>query len=995
MAYEMDWRAGLGSLLNAGEVDVTNQPMAIQIEGETLVPLRINPAGEWSEKRATWRDLTSRWASVTKGLNATQLAAMRHLFEHSARAQLVKLSHLDPTGLDLLEKCITSGVSVFADTSRTTVLRPAEPGPQTVLVITQHEDGSLTVAAGAEAAVAAGAETAVAGVPSEAPETTEAVCRSLGPRLEALRGRFVACAGLKAGVNEELNTLAAVQARWEIPATQANEFWANYAKRLGELGVLSHESMNLTQEHVFGPPQLCGLLRLNEMNPKLVEIRWTVRRRSASAAVEVALDPNTPDPEIQAAMQGVGSLGGWNESEIQTFFTKKFPIFELDRIREFMNTINVSERAEVKISPELQHIQIFSNGPVLDLRIDQALSPAQGTPRSDDTAPDFEADLGELPEGEPRGWGLRYGLDLGLRLGQEDLDTKEFLAALGRVERWWQTPEGNWVDLYAAKNQQLKRLIREFTDLGLNDFSGSADFTVGISNFGLVSALDALAATRQFSGDWEHAVNRLVDPPEASTPTLAQGTWRGYQEDGFRWMTARAEAGLGGILADDMGLGKTMQMLAVIAGQKHQLADSPADCAAVFVVVPASLIGTWEEQASRWFPNLRVYTQRTSVGKAAADCQRVAREVQQADLVLTTYTLTRMDIDFWQTQSFSGLVFDEAQFVKNPSTATHKALVRLRAKWAFALTGTPIENTATDLWSIMSLTVPTVLPSLPVFTRRFAAETLSDRSEAAAELSDRVAPFLLRRTKDSVAQELPEKIEQIVSIDLEPVQRTWYAKYLTAARAQAADANSPRINILTALTRLRQLALSAKLIDHHAHEDGAKVTYLLQTLEGLRDDSSSKSRQRHQALVFSQFTSFLAILREKLDEAGIDYAYLDGTSRDRDRQVARFQNGEVDVFLISLKAGGFGLNLTEADYVFLTDPWWNPAVEAQAVDRAHRLGQKRFVNVYRLVAADTIEQRVLELQEKKRDLIGAVLSGQENREVSAGITLDQLRSLLS
>lgn len=984
MAYEMDWRAGLGSLLNAGEVDVTNQPLAIQIEGETLVPLRINPSGDWSEKRATWRDLTSRWASVTKGLNATQLAAMRHLFEHSARAQLVKLSHLDATGLDLLEKCITSGVSVFADASRTTVLRPVAPDPQTVLVITQHEDGSVTVAAGTE--------TASAGEPSETLENAEAVRQPLGPQLDALHGRFVACAGLKAGVNEELNALAAAQARWEIPAAQANEFWANYAKRLGELGVLSRDSMHLTQEHVFGPPRLCGLLRLHEMNPKLVEIRWTVRRRSAAAAVEVALDPDTPDPEIQEAMRGVGTLGGWNESEIQTFFTKKFPIFELDRIREFINTINVSERAEVNISPELQHIQIFSDGPVLDLRIDQALSAAQGTPRPDD-APDFDA-VGELPEGEPRGWGLRYGLNLGLRLGQEDLDTKEFLAALGRVERWWQTPGGNWVDLYAAKNQQLKRLIREFTDLGLNDFSGSADFTVGISNFGLISALDAMAATRQFSGDWEHAVNLLVNPPEVSTPALAQGTWRGYQEDGFRWMTARAEAGLGGILADDMGLGKTMQMLAVIAGQKLQLAGSPADAAAVFVVVPASLMGTWEEQASRWFPDLRVYTQRTSVGKAAADWDRVAREVQQADLVLTTYTLARMDIDFWQTQSFSGLVFDEAQFVKNPSTATHKALVRLRAKWAFALTGTPIENTATDLWSIMSLTVPTVLPSLPVFTRRFAAETLSDRSEAAAELSDRVAPFLLRRTKDSVAQELPEKIEQIVSIDLEPVQRTGYAKYLTAARAQAADANSPRINILTALTRLRQLALSARLIDHHAHEDGAKVTYLLQTLEGLRNDGRSTSRKRHQALVFSQFTSFLAILRERLDQAGIEYAYLDGTSRDRDRQVARFQNGEVEVFLISLKAGGFGLNLTEADYVFLTDPWWNPAAEAQAVDRAHRLGQKRFVNVYRLVAADTIEQRVLELQEKKRDLIGAVLSGQENRDVSAGITLEQLRSLL-
>lgn len=988
MAYEMDWRVGLGSLLNAGEVDFTNQPLAIHIEGETLIPLRLTPAGQWTEKRATWRDLTSRWASVTKGLNATQLTAMRRLFEHSARAQLVKVSHLDSTGVDLLERCITSGVSVFTDTTRTTVLRSKVPGTETVLVITQREDGSVVVTLSAQAQGT--------GTYPEAPETDEAACLPLEPQWESLHDRFRACASVQTGVNEEMNALAAAQARWEIPAAQANDFWANYAKRLGELGILSRESMQLTQEHVFGPARLYGLLRLNEMNPQLIEIRWNVRRRSESTTVEVALDPHTPDLEIRDAMQGVGSLGGWNESEIQTFFTKKFPIFELDRIREFIKTINVSGRAEVSISPELQHIQIFSDGPVLDLRIDQVIYPTQGTLRSDDTAPDFEADLGEPTEGEPRGWGLRYGLDLGLRLGQEDLDTKEFLAALGRVERWWQTPEGNWVDLYATKNQQLKRLIREFTDLGLNDFSGSADFAVGISNFGLVSALDAMAATRQFSGDWEHAVNRLVNPPEVSTPALARGTWRGYQEDGFRWMTARAEAGLGGILADDMGLGKTMQMLAVIAGQKLQLTGSPTGAAtAVFVVVPASLMGTWEEQASRWFPDLRVYAQKSSVGKAAADWDQVAREVQQADLVLTTYTLARMDIDFWQTQSFSGLVFDEAQFVKNPSTATHKALASLHAKWAFALTGTPIENTATDLWSIMSLTVPTVLPSLPVFTRRFAAETLSDRREAAAELSDRVAPFLLRRTKDSVAQELPEKVEQIVSIDLEPVQRTWYAKYLTVARAQAADANSSRINILTALTRLRQLALSARLIDPQAHEDGAKVTYLLQTLEGLRDTGSSDSRQRHQVLVFSQFTSFLAILREKLDQAGIDYAYLDGNSRDRDRQVARFQNGEVEVFLISLKAGGFGLNLTEADYVFLTDPWWNPAVEAQAVDRAHRLGQNRSVNVYRLVATDTIEQRVLELQEQKRELIGAVLSGQENREISAGITLDQLRNLLS
>lgn len=985
MAYEQEWRAGLSELLGAGTIDRTNEPLALEIQGETLVPLRLNAEGEWSEKRATWRDLTSRWVSVTSGLNVSQLSTLRSLFEHSAVAQRVRLSQLDEVGLDTLERCVLRGVTLFSDSSREFALRPVGLGMRTCLLIEESDAGSLTISVGfADDVSAAVAPDNVA----DSLEEEEDLGAKLPSRLQVLEGRFVLTPSLDAGVSESLNALTESEATWEIPAYEANEFWANYALQLSELGVLSREAQELIAQHRFGPAKLRGLLRFNPSNAQQVEIHWTVRRVSASSVVDLALDVQTTDQEVQQAMRQVAALVGWSESQIPLLFTKKFPIFELDRVRHFIETINISGRAEVDIDPALRDIKIFATGPEVELQIEDALSPEELTDF-------FREEETEHREASLRNFGPYYRLNLNLRLGEENLDTTDFLSALGRVERWWQTPEGNWVDLYDSKNQQLKRLIREFTDLGLNDFSQGSNFVVGMSNFGLVSALDSLAQTRKVSVDWEQAISALVNPPEVPAPRLTSGTWREYQEDGFRWMVARARAGLGGILADDMGLGKTMQMLAVIQWQMQQNPENHANrMPPVFVVVPASLVGTWVDQAARWFPGLKLYVQRSSVGKTAADLESVASEISQSDLVLTTYTLARMDIDFWEQQTFSGLVFDEAQFVKNPSTATHKALVRLRGKWAFALTGTPIENTATDLWSIMSLTVPTVLPKLAVFSRRFAAETLSDRSEALAELSDRVAPFLLRRTKDSVAKELPEKIEQIVSLDLEPVQRGLYAKYLVAARAEVADSQASQLNILTALTRLRQLALSARLLDHNAREDGAKASYLLQSLESLREDRAANQRNPHKILVFSQFVSFLGVLREKLDLAGIDYAYLDGTSRDRDRQVARFQGGEVDVFLISLKAGGFGLNLTEADYVFLADPWWNPAVEAQAVDRAHRLGQQRSVNVYRLVANDTIEQRVLELQEKKRDLIGAVLSGQENREAFAGISLDQLRSLL-
>nr|MCU0253871.1 DEAD/DEAH box helicase [Acidobacteriota bacterium] len=457
---------------------------------------------------------------------------------------------------------------------------------------------------------------------------------------------------------------------------------------------------------------------------------------------------------------------------------------------------------------------------------------------------------------------------------------------------------------------------------------------------------------------------RFTGIAPADAPPGFVGTLRGYQAEGLGWLEFLREFGFGGCLADDMGLGKTVQVLALLA--RHRAVRGDAVRRPALVVAPRSLIFNWIEEARRFVPALRV-CDHTGTARAADG------DFSGYDLVLTTYGTLRRDIERLRKVPFEYAILDEAQAIKNPRSEAAKAARLLRAEHRLALSGTPIENHLGELWSLFEFLNPGMLGSAAVFGR-FAARARQIEREDGALLARALRPFVLRRTKAQVARELPERTEQTLSCELDPVQRALYDELRDhyraglLARAAGADFGRMKFEILEALLRLRQAACHPGLIDPgRAGQASAKLELLLPRLEELREEG-------HKALVFSQFTSLLDLLRRPLDEAAVPYAYLDGQTpaARRRAEVQRFQEDPAcPLFLISLKAGGLGLNLTAAEYVYLLDPWWNPAVEAQAIDRAHRIGQRRKVIAYRLIARDTVEERILELQAEKRALADA------------------------
>ncbi len=476
------------------------------------------------------------------------------------------------------------------------------------------------------------------------------------------------------------------------------------------------------------------------------------------------------------------------------------------------------------------------------------------------------------------------------------------------------------------------------------------------------------------------ALRHLETLPEAE-PTGLKAELRHYQRDGFRWLAFLWRSGLGGILADDMGLGKTLQTLALVAHARAEGADP------FLVVAPTSVVSMWAHEAEAFTPGLVVRTVTESQARRGTS---IAQLCEEADLVITSYTLYRLEVGDYVEQSWGGLVLDEAQTVKNHQGKTYQSVRRLDVPFRLALTGTPMENRLMELWSLLSIVAPGLYP----YPRRFVelvanpVERLGDTA-VLERFRRRIRPFLLRRTKDLVAADLPAKQEQVLEVALTPRHRKVYETHLQRERQTVLglvdDFDKHRIAIFRSLTRLRQLSLDAALVDdRYAGIGSAKVDVLVDHLLELVAEG-------HRALVFSSFTSFLARVRERLDREGIETAYLDGRTRDRGRVVDEFRAGVAPVFLISLKAGGVGLTLTEADYVFVLDPWWNPAVEAQAVDRAHRIGQQHPVMVYRLVAERTIEEKVMELKARKAALFAQVVDG--DGAAASAIGADDVRAL--
>ena len=434
---------------------------------------------------------------------------------------------------------------------------------------------------------------------------------------------------------------------------------------------------------------------------------------------------------------------------------------------------------------------------------------------------------------------------------------------------------------------------------------------------------------------------------------------RPYQIDGAGWLLSLAQKWSGGLLADEMGLGKTVQALAMM-----ESLPGPH-----IVVCPSSLVWNWCREAERFVPGLK------ALAIEGAGREELFEKISSSDIVVTSYALLRRDIGRYEGRRFSTAVLDEAQHIKNPDSQNARAACALEADARFILTGTPLENSLRDLWSLFDFLLPGYLGSRKDFQERYEKPLLEgERGPLWDRLNRRVRPWMLRRKKSDLLPELPDKIEQIVEVELTPAQKSVYTGLQIAARAEVdamkESGGAARMRVLTALLRLRQACCDLRLLGKESPGSSAKLDALLELVGEAADGG-------HRVLVFSQFTAMLDLIAPALDEAGFAWCRLDGSTKDRASVVEKFQSDPaIPVFLISLKAGGSGLNLTAADTVIHFDPWWNPAVEAQATDRTHRIGQTNVVTSIKLIARDTVEHRVIAMQEKKRALISGLLDAE-------------------
>jgi len=556
--------------------------------------------------------------------------------------------------------------------------------------------------------------------------------------------------------------------------------------------------------------------------------------------------------------------------------------------------------------------------------------------------------------------------------GTSPKELLELLASYKLKKRYHRLHDGSFISLDAADFQTAAKLIDQ---LGLRS-SDLEKQTVELPKYRALY-LDSLAReSEDFQIERNRAFKKMVqdirEPQdvEYTLPKGIQGKLRDYQKTGFKWLKSLASYGLGGILADDMGLGKTLQVLTFILSEKED-EQGPS-----IVIAPTSLVYNWQDEVTKFAPDLKIIV----VSGQQSDRLEQLQAIEQADLVVTSYGLIKRDIALYEQKNFKYCFLDEAQHVKNPNTLNAKAVKRIKARSYFALTGTPIENTLTELWSIFDFVMPGYLRSHKAFTSRFEIPIVKNGDRAAQqELGRHIKPFILRRMKKTVLKELPEKIESKMVSEMTVEQTKLYEAWLLQARTeletelQTSGFEKSQIKILSLLTRLRQICCHPSLFIENYQGGSGKLEMLQEILK----DAISGG---HRVLLFSQFTGMLHLIKQELDNLQISYHYLDGSTKaeERIRLVHAFNSGEKDVFLISLKAGGTGLNLTGADMVIHYDPWWNPAVEEQATDRAYRIGQNNSVQVYKLITKNTIEEKIYLLQQKKKELIDNLIQPGEN-----------------
>ena len=536
--------------------------------------------------------------------------------------------------------------------------------------------------------------------------------------------------------------------------------------------------------------------------------------------------------------------------------------------------------------------------------------------------------------------------------------------------------------LCLEKGQQLVRLedgsyapvkaedVAEVLERMAEIYAGAPKEKVPLSQAGRVQELMRLVGDHSISSSARELLTKFQDIGNIASvpkPRNLKVAMRDYQKRGFSWLVFLHDLGTGGVLADDMGLGKTLQAIALLVWAKAKAKTKKLN----LVVAPTSVVPNWRREIEKFAPSL------TTVLWQGPDRHNHREALEDADVMITSYALLRRDEELLAELDFQYAILDEAQHIKNPLSATARAAKRLKSQRRLALTGTPIENRLSEIWSIVDFASPGLLGSLKSFEEKYSRPIDRGDEETAASLRRIIHPLVLRRTKDEVAPELPEKIEQEMIVPLTDEQDTLYKQMLKQIRdsllseVDKQGISKAQIQILAALTRLRQVACDprlTKLSGEWSDESSGK-------LGALREVVSEAVAGGHRLLVFSQFVEMLQLIRRAFEADGVTYEYLDGSTKDRQERVDRFnEDDSVNAFLISLKAGGTGLNLVGADTVVHFDPWWNPAVEDQATDRAHRIGQDKVVTVYRLIAADTVEEKILQLSGKKRDLVSTVLS---------------------
>lgn len=558
--------------------------------------------------------------------------------------------------------------------------------------------------------------------------------------------------------------------------------------------------------------------------------------------------------------------------------------------------------------------------------------------------------------------------------GIADKQIREILAALEEKRKYYRLRNGSLLSLETKEMDEIHRFLKA-GPVQDEDFEASLNMPIIQS----LKYLDLVDGSQVFTVEesFRQFLNKLHNPGNSvfEVPQRLDNILRDYQKRGYKWMKTLASYGFGGVLADDMGLGKTLQSITFIVSE---LSSIRASRLPVLIVCPSSLTYNWLHEIMKFAPDLQAIV----IDGNKADREELQKNIKDLDVIITSYPLLRRDIKWYENQTFHSVFFDEAQAFKNPVTQTARAVKRIQADHRFGLTGTPVENSLEELWSIYHVVFPQLFQGLREYSH-LPRKTIARR----------IRPFLLRRIKEDVLAELPEKIELFESAELLPEQKKLYAAYLAKLRHDTLKHldkdtfRKNRIRILAGLTRLRQICCHPALFVDGYKGSSAKYEQLLQIVE------ESKLAGRR-VLIFSQFTKMLELIGREITTRGQTYFYLDGQtpSEERVEICNRFNDGERDLFLISLKAGGTGLNLTGADTVILYDLWWNPAVEEQAADRAHRMGQKNVVQVIKLVARGTIEEKMNELQEKKRNLITDIIDSEE--KASATLTEKDIREIL-